>query len=208
MDGCHLEGRLQFPLRSDYTSKPSKINSSFMTEQQDQGDRLRAAAPPAPHRHRLDVRGGGAVRLPRHHGEISQYPDGRHADRLGALHQRLRADADRLQSADAYRPAAHRAARSCRSCGRCCWSLRPCCNFLALRWLQLDEVAVDHFHLSVHRRHRLRAAAGRMDRLAALVGDLRRLWRRAADHAARLRRHASGRACSRWRRPSATASMR
>src|SRR5664279_4886154 len=30
MDGCHLEGRLQFPLRSDYTSKPIKINSSFM----------------------------------------------------------------------------------------------------------------------------------------------------------------------------------
>jgi drug/metabolite transporter (DMT)-like permease len=30
MDACHLEGRLQFPLRSDYTSKPIKINSSFM----------------------------------------------------------------------------------------------------------------------------------------------------------------------------------
>ena len=31
MDSCHLEGRLQCPLRSDYTSKPIKINSSFMT---------------------------------------------------------------------------------------------------------------------------------------------------------------------------------
>jgi drug/metabolite transporter (DMT)-like permease len=32
MDSCHLEGRLQFPLRSDYTSKPSKINSSIMPD--------------------------------------------------------------------------------------------------------------------------------------------------------------------------------
>ena len=32
--------------------------------------------------------------------------------------------------------------------------------------------AVDHLHLSVHRRHRLRPAAGRMDRLAALGRDL------------------------------------
>jgi drug/metabolite transporter (DMT)-like permease len=32
MDGCHLEGRLQCPLRSDYTSKPRKINSRLMPD--------------------------------------------------------------------------------------------------------------------------------------------------------------------------------
>ena len=52
--------------------------------------------------------------------------------------------------------------------------------------------AVDHLHLPLHRRHRLHPAARRMDRLAALVGDSVRLCRRAPDHAARFRRHASG----------------
>ena len=47
-------------------------------------------------------------------------------------------------------------------------------NFLALRYLQLDEALAIYFH-AVHRRLALRAAARRMGRLAALDRDQRRL---------------------------------
>ena len=65
-------------------------------------------------------------------------------------------------------------------------------NFLALRWLQLDEALSIIFTFPFIVAIALHPAARRMDRLAALVGDPVRLCRRAADHAARLRRHASG----------------
>ena len=65
-------------------------------------------------------------------------------------------------------------------------------NFLALRWLQLDEALSIIFTFPFIVAIVSGSDAGRMAWLAALVGDLLRLCRRSADHAAGLRRHAPG----------------
>ena len=70
-------------------------------------------------------------------------------------------------------------------------------NFLALRYLQLDEVMAIAFSTPFYRRGAVRADAGRMGRLAALDRDRGRFRRRAGGDAPGVRRHPSGRACSR-----------
>ena len=66
-------------------------------------------------------------------------------------------------------------------------------NFLALRYLQLDEVMAIAFSTPFYRRGAVRADAGRMGRLAALDRDRRRFRRRAGGDTPGVRRHPSGR---------------
>ena len=67
-------------------------------------------------------------------------------------------------------------------------------NFIALRYLQLDQTIAIIFSHAVHRGGARRPDARRMDQLAALDRDHRRLSRRAAGDAPGRRRHPSGRA--------------
>ena len=73
-------------------------------------------------------------------GQIPQHPDGHHAGGLGALYVRLPAHADRLnpvtQPGLLRTGPAQAAAHALAAAGRRSTVL----NFLALRWMQLDEV--------------------------------------------------------------------
>ena len=80
-------------------------------------------------------------------------------------------------------------------------------NFLALRYLQLDEAIAIIFSTPFFVAALSGPMLGEWVRLAALDRDRRRLHRRAGGDAAGLRRRSNRRRCSRSRRRSATRSI-
>ena len=161
-------------------------------------ERSNAAAPSATDRHRPDVRRRRIIRVPRHHSKIPQHPDGLAADRLGALHQRLRADADRVQPADPSRLAADAQPEApdhaIVAAGRLDRAQFPGAALAAAR-----RGVVDHFHVSVSCCDHLGSDPRRMVRLASVDGN--RFWFRrcASDHASGAWRNAPRGLYHAWR---------
>ena len=125
-------------------------------------------------------------------GEVSRHPHGHAAGGRRALRLGVPAGAADLQSDHPPGPVADRAAVRCSSAARCCCSARPCFNFMAFRYLQLDEALAilfsTPFLVAILAGPMLGEWVGWRRWIAIGVG----LRRRAGGGAAGARRHAMG----------------
>ena len=169
-------------------------------------DRSRArATPPAADRHRADVRRGAVLRLPRlpwrniSAGHMDTLAGGRRA-----LRQRIPDRADVLQSDHPAGPAARPRGRALQLVRSALLLGSTVFNFMAFRYLQLDEALAILFSTPFLVAILAGPHARRMGRLAALDRDRGRLRRRAGGGAARASAACNGRRCSRSAARSAT----